>query len=531
MKSIYISLFLLFGFLATSVQGQSFCATYLTTRANEAFVVSINGRLINAEPVRDLFIMSMPSGKFNIEYTIFRPSVAPTSFISDITISPAVENQYEFLQEGNSVILSGIGTPGMGQTPHGLHATYTIKVGTGGNFSTGQYTVTQSPNGYNSQTEKWNEISGWPGFVNPTPDPNPVFTGGDTTCPLPMTYDGFNAAMTRIKSKPLEGTRLAIAKDIAEQNCFSSLQVKEMLSIFSVDNSRVELGKIVWHHLNDPKNWSLVYDAFTYGDKIEELKAYVKSHPLSTPKVFIAPPPPKDTQIVIVPHVYVPPPVAVAGYTGPIGCAWPMDDATFNSMKASVNAKSFADEKEAVVRQAVGASCVTAAQSKKIVELFTFDSGKIEMAQFCWDHCYDYDNFFMVNDAFTFSSSMDEVNDYMEKHPRTPYDPNQIQKSTFGCASPMSSQTFTALKSSIGKQIGSSSKMTIAKQGLKNACVTVAQVKELMTIFSFDSDKLEIAKYCWTRCYDYTSYFIVNDAITSSFSSEELDAYMKANPR
>lgn len=67
----------------------------------------------------------------------------------------------------------------------------------------------------------------------------------------------------------------------------------------------------------------------------------------------------------------------------------------------------------------------------------------------------------------------------------------------------------------------------IAKQALKNKCISTEQVIELMSLFSFDDDKLEIAIYCYDRCSDKDNYFKVNSSFSFSDSKQKLNQYIE----
>ena len=44
----------------------------------------------------------------------------------------------------------------------------------------------------------------------------------------------------------------------------------------------------------------------------------------------------------------------------------------------------------------------------------SIEANKLEMAKNCYSHTYDIGNYFKVNDAFTFESSIEELNEYIE---------------------------------------------------------------------------------------------------------------------
>jgi len=101
------------------------------------------------------------------------------------------------------------------------------------------------------------------------------------------------------------------------------------------------------------------------------------------------------------------------GYSGPIGCPWPMDEGQFSNAMRSVSSKDFEDSKLTVAKQITGANCLTAAQVKRIMDQFDFEDTKLEYAKFAYDKTYDIGNYYQLNDSFDFESSIDELNSYI----------------------------------------------------------------------------------------------------------------------
>lgn len=101
------------------------------------------------------------------------------------------------------------------------------------------------------------------------------------------------------------------------------------------------------------------------------------------------------------------------GYNGPIGCPWPMDKGAFGTAVSTISGQTFEDNKLQVAKQVFTSNCMTSAQVAEILRLFTFEESRLEFAKFAYGRTYDLGNYFVVNSAFTFSSSVDELNDFI----------------------------------------------------------------------------------------------------------------------
>lgn len=90
----------------------------------------------------------------------------------------------------------------------------------------------------------------------------------------------------------------------------------------------------------------------------------------------------------------------------------------------------------------------------------------------------------------------------------------------------MSDHDFIHLKGTLQRMSFDSSRLRAAKQAIAVNTVTAVQVRQLMTLFSFESNRLELAKFAYHYTYDKHRYFIVNDAFTFSSSIRSLDRYI-----
>lgn len=106
------------------------------------------------------------------------------------------------------------------------------------------------------------------------------------------------------------------------------------------------------------------------------------------------------------------------GYSGKIGCPWPMSNEEFESAKRSIGSQSFKDDKLTIAKQIASANCLVCSQIKDIIGLFSFEDSRLDFAKFAYDHVYDISNYFKINDAFSFSSSVSELNSYIQRKQR-----------------------------------------------------------------------------------------------------------------
>ncbi len=113
------------------------------------------------------------------------------------------------------------------------------------------------------------------------------------------------------------------------------------------------------------------------------------------------------------PKVKLPSPDPLPGYNGAIGCRNPMANQSFQAALQTIKAKSFEDSKLTIAKQIANSNCLLSIQVKHILDIFSFEDDKLEFAKHAYHHTYDIGNYFQVNDAFDFESSIDELNEYI----------------------------------------------------------------------------------------------------------------------
>ena len=95
-------------------------------------------------------------------------------------------------------------------------------------------------------------------------------------------------------------------------------------------------------------------------------------------------------------------------------CSQPMQEQSFNQLKSSIEKQSFASNKMQVAKQGIKA-CLGANQIKDLIGLFSFEQDKLDFAKFAYDYCTNKSEYYIINDAFSFSSSVDDLNEYLKE--------------------------------------------------------------------------------------------------------------------
>ncbi|MFH0866693.1 MAG: DUF4476 domain-containing protein [Bacteroidota bacterium] len=86
---------------------------------------------------------------------------------------------------------------------------------------------------------------------------------------------------------------------------------------------------------------------------------------------------------------------------------------SFMSLISVINNATFESSKIKIASQAINLNFLTSSQVLLLLKCFTFESSKLEIAKLAYSKVIDKENFFKVNEAFTFDSSIDELCEFI----------------------------------------------------------------------------------------------------------------------
>lgn len=95
-------------------------------------------------------------------------------------------------------------------------------------------------------------------------------------------------------------------------------------------------------------------------------------------------------------------------------CHMAMSEASFSKMKESIASKPFSDTKMSTAKVATKNACLSTNQIKEIAKLFSMDEDKLTYTKYAYDRCVDKANFYQASDIFSFSSTVDDFNAFLE---------------------------------------------------------------------------------------------------------------------
>ncbi len=227
-------------------------------------------------------------------------------------------------------------------------------------------------------------------------------------CASPLTPLVFQAEERKVRNQTTEAGKIITAQQLSTNYCLTSAQIKTLCTDIFSERDRLSFAQYAYPRCYDPANFSVVYSAFYINANVEELNRFVTAYGMGNTGYNTNQNNNNNNSGYNNGGGYVP------GYNGPYGCPMPMNSNDFNTAKESIKSKSFESTKLEIAKQITDANCFTAQQIKEMVQLFDFESTKLEYAKYAFSHCYDKNNYYKVNDAFTFEASMTELSSYVK---------------------------------------------------------------------------------------------------------------------
>lgn len=99
----------------------------------------------------------------------------------------------------------------------------------------------------------------------------------------------------------------------------------------------------------------------------------------------------------------------------PRACMAPsLSPVAFQQALASIASRNFESSRLSVAQQIVTSNCMASGQVREIMLLFSFESSKLQIAKLAYPYVCDPNMYFVVNDAFSFNSSVRDLSAYIQ---------------------------------------------------------------------------------------------------------------------
>ena len=347
-------------------------------------------------------------------------------------------------------------------------------------------------------------------------------------CTTPISNSLFQQRLNQINATFDATSRYNQARNLAQANCLNSWQVKQVALALNSDFDKLEFCKIAYANTTDKDNFYDVYDVFAFFSTVFRLHDFLTQarQQILQPVTPNLPIYTGSNTAIIQNNMIVYPPLPypeVNGYIGITQCNMPVSDAIVNGhVQHMLISNMTAQERLDYTRTIINANCFTTAQIMRLATVFSMETMRLDVIKQGIQRVYDKGNYEYAKFVLT---SQPLINDFLNALYGTQVvTPPIVVQPT--CT--VSNTDYSQIKSSIEKERFASTKVNVAKQALQaKKCFTVEQIIGILQLFTFEDNKLDLAKFAYVYCIDKENYYRVNDVFTFSTSKDELNRFLQ----
>lgn len=233
--------------------------------------------------------------------------------------------------------------------------------------------------------------------------PNSSGYVGPCNCLIPMSRESFRQALWTLQRESFDQTRLEMAKQIARQNCLLAQDVKEMVALLEFESNRLALAKFAYDYTHDLSNYFVVAESFQFSSSRDELMRYMNSRS-----------PRQQCQGTGGWGQSPSGGSAIGGGAPARPCTPCMAPAAFSQALTTVQQTASESARLEVARQIAATNCLSSTQVRDLCRAFSTESARLEFAKWAYTRSCDPQNYFLVNQAFTTTSSREELSAYIQ---------------------------------------------------------------------------------------------------------------------
>lgn len=101
---------------------------------------------------------------------------------------------------------------------------------------------------------------------------------GETKCTVALDSTEFNKITEVLSAHDFEDAKKKSLLDSLEKNCFSSIQVSELLGLLEFEEDKISVAKIAHNRVVDPENFDLIFDVFEFESSKKEVMDHIASN-------------------------------------------------------------------------------------------------------------------------------------------------------------------------------------------------------------------------------------------------------------
>lgn len=237
---------------------------------------------------------------------------------------------------------------------------------------------------------------------DPTPKPLPVEEphqfpsynypvasnySGHTGCGAPVSDADFLILVQNVIKQPTEESKVLAANNLIGTTCLSMAQAMKVVSLFQVENNRLQFLKNNFWAIYDLDNYPYASITMTQANYANDWIAFCEAS--LTPAVVEDPDPVVETPV----------------------CE--STDAQVKDMAKRLDDAAFASDQMKLMQAFNNSHCLNVNQVGMLMDEFSFPDDKKAVAKMCYAKCTNQNQYYKLTDHLTFSRDKDELLEFI----------------------------------------------------------------------------------------------------------------------
>jgi hypothetical protein len=333
-------------------------------------------------------------------------------------------------------------------------------------------------------------------------------------CNQPITNFALQQRKREVQNQPTDAQKLAISRQFLDGSCLSSLQIKELADLFQDDYSRLEFAKNAYLRAFDRANFYEVYNSFQYFSTVFILHDYIgeiklnqgnwNNNPVNNPRGTLNFP-----NLIYPNHL---------DYAGARRCENPLNDNDFYRLAWEISNLTTENQKIDRMNTLASNNCMTTGQLMRLTTLLANENNRLEFLKRAYNQVYDVNNYSQAVQVFSNQSNQQNLLNFLGNNANNNWNP---------CA--INAQEFADVRGRISREPFNNSKLSLAKSLIRiKKCFTSQQIREIVKLFTFGKDQMDLAKFAYEFTIDNANYYIISDVFTFASDREEFMKFVES---
>lgn len=311
----------------------------------------------------------------------------------------------------------------------------------------------------------------------------------------PMAAYQFNQLVQTVNNQWNQAGKYGVIENAFNNTSyfFSTAQIRRLLTLITAENDRLALAKLSYARVTDVSSFTSLYNLFYSQASKDDLNNFINGNTNNNTTVKT-----------------------------------PMSNYQFNQLLQNINSKWNQAGRFNTIRDAFNSTInyFSTAQIRQMLSLINSESDRLALAKLSYSRTSDPVNFTSLYDLLNSEASKNDLNTYVIENGGTG---TNVQ---YNSRTPMSGADFDAVLQKASNHFFPWDKVRDVKEAFNNTAnyFNTAQIRQLLSIISSETDRLELAKLSWSRVTDPGNFTQLFDLFTLQANRDELNTYIQARP-